>query len=120
MNFAIGEIIIIVLILDLIYIAYTKFKTNKINPIALIAAVPLAIISFFFIGLSTPLLLLSIIIIILGIYALTLTKRYVDAKIQASKISLDMNAKIDLLKESIDRVETKVDKIDKILEKVSE
>jgi hypothetical protein len=59
-----------------------KVETNKINPIALIVAVPLVIITFFLIGLNTPLLLLSITIIILGTYALILAKRYLDAKIR--------------------------------------
>ncbi len=41
-------------------------------------------------------------------------------KMQESKTSIDLNSKITLLKESMDRVEKKLDKIDGILEKVSE
>ncbi len=49
-------------------------------------------------------------------YLLILAKRYVDAKVQESNASTNINA----LKESLDRIEEKLDKIDKILEKVSE
>ncbi len=53
-------------------------------------------------------------------YLLILAKRYVDAKSQESVSSTDLNAKIIMLSESLDRIEKKVDRIDKILEKVSE
>ena len=50
------------------------------------------------------------------IYLIILAKRYVDAKVQESNASTNMNA----LKESLDRVEERLDKIENILEKVSE
>lgn len=53
-------------------------------------------------------------------YLLILAKRYVDAKVQDSKTSADLNAKITVLSESLDRIEKKVEKIERILEKVSE
>ena len=120
MIFTASKIILIVLILDLIYIVYAKLKTNKINPIAwLIVVIPLAFYTLDVVGLriemNDPLFLFSIIILIIGISALILGKRYVDAKIQDSKTSLDIIAKIDLLKESIDRVENKIDKLCEII-----
>ncbi len=53
-------------------------------------------------------------------YLLILAKRYLDTKSQESEISTDLNAKIILLSESLDRIEKKIDRIDRILEKVSE
>ena len=49
-----------------------------------------------------------------------MAKRYVDAKASESEISTDLNSKIVLLKESMDRIEKKVEKIESILEKVSD
>jgi hypothetical protein len=49
-------------------------------------------------------------------YLIILAKRYVDAKVQESKASTNLNA----LKESMDRIEERLDKIESILEKVSE
>jgi hypothetical protein len=68
--------------------------TNEIFMILLMYAIPLVVVA----------------------YLLILAKRYVDAKVQESKASTNMNA----LKESLDRIEEKLDRIDKILEKVSE
>ncbi|KCZ73117.1 hypothetical protein ANME2D_00176 [Candidatus Methanoperedens nitroreducens] len=61
-------------------------------------------------------LLMYAIPLVVIVYLIILAKRYVDAKVQESKASTNMNA----LKESLDRIEKKLDKIDKILEKVSE
>ncbi len=49
-------------------------------------------------------------------YLIILAKRYVDAKVRESKASTNLNA----LKESMERIEKKLDKIESILEKVSE
>ncbi len=61
-------------------------------------------------------LLMYAIPLIVIVYLIILAKRYVDAKVQESKASTNLNA----LKESLDGIEKKLDKIDKILEKVSE
>ncbi len=53
-------------------------------------------------------------------YLIILAKRYVDAKTSESEISADMHAKIVLLNESMNRIEKKVEKIESILEKVSD
>ena len=60
-------------------------------------------------------LLYAIPIALVG-YVLILIKRYVDAKVQESKASTNLNA----LKESVEKIEEKLDKIENILEKVSE
>lgn len=68
--------------------------TNEIFMILLIYAIPLVVV----------------------VYLIILAKRYVDAKVQESKASANMNA----LKESLNRIEKRLDKIENILEKVSE
>ena len=80
----------------------------------------LAIIMLSWLGIDITRLLSYVIPIAVGAYLLILAKRYVDTKAQESKISTDLSAKIILLNESLDRIEKKVDRIDKILEKVSE
>ncbi len=50
------------------------------------------------------------------VYLIILAKRYVDAKVQKSKASTNLNA----LKESLDGIEKRLDKIENILEKVSD
>ncbi len=60
--------------------------------------------------------LLYVIPIALVGYVLILIKRYVDAKVQESKTSTNINA----LKESVEKIEKKLDKIESILENVSE
>lgn len=60
-------------------------------------------------------LLYAIPIALVG-YVLILIKRYVDAKVQESKASTNINA----LKESVEKIEKKLDKIENILGKVSE
>lgn len=60
--------------------------------------------------------LLYVIPIALVGYVLILIKRYVDAKVQESKASTNLNA----LKESVEKIEKKLDKIENILGKVSE
>lgn len=94
-------------------------KINKLI-IAAIAAIVIPIVVFSLFAISIlPLLMLFFyygIPIAVGVYLLILAKRYVDAKVQESNASTNMNA----LKESMDRIEEKLDKIDKTLEKVSE
>ena len=68
-------------------------------------------ISFGILGI----LLYAIPIALVG-YVLILIKRYVDAKVQESKISTNINA----LKESVEKIEKKLNKIETILGKVSE
>ncbi len=61
-------------------------------------------------------LLMYAIPLVVIVYLIILAKRYIDAKVQESKASTNLNA----LKESLDRIEKKLDKIDEILERVSE
>ncbi len=65
-------------------------------------------------------LLIYAIPLIVVVYLIILVKRYIDAKARDSKNSSDFNDKITQLCESMDRVERKLDKIENILEKVSE
>lgn len=98
-------------------------KINKII-IAVIAAVVIPIIVFSLFGIEiTPLLMLFLyygIPVAMAAYLLILVKRYVAAKASEPKISTDLHAKIVLLNESMQRIEKKVEKIEKILEKVSD
>ncbi len=92
----------------------------EINRITAAVAIVLAIVVLNSIGINiTPLLNIAIIVIPI-VYLLILAKRYVDAKASESKIPTDLHAKIVLLNESMDRIEKKVEKIESILEKVSE
>lgn len=91
----------------------------KISNIVIVVSAILALVIIMnIVGISvTPFaFLLFGIPIALFAYLIILAKRYVDAKVQDSNASTNMNA----LKESLDRIEEKLDKIDKILEKVSE
>ena len=95
----------------------------KINRITAVVAIVLAIVVFNMLGFDITaalnLVIPAIPIALVG-YLLILAKRYVDAKASEPKIFTDMHAKIVLLNESMGRIEKKVDKIDKILEKVSD
>ncbi len=92
----------------------------EINEITAAIAIVLAIVMLNSIGINIAPLLYYAIIVIPIVYLLILAKRYVDAKASESKISTDLHAKIVLLNESMDRIEKKVEKIESILEKVSE
>ncbi len=61
-------------------------------------------------------LLMYAIPLVVIVYLIILAKRYVDAKVQESKASTNLNA----LKESLDGIEKRLDKIENILEKVSD
>ncbi len=89
------------------------------NTIVMIAAIVLAIIVLNMpVGL-TPFLNTTLkVILIIGIYLLFRTG--CCSKDGDSKICSDVDSRITGLKESLDRIEKKVDKIDGILEKVSE
>ena len=45
------------------------------------------------------------------VYVISLAKRYVDCKVAESERVVEMDAKIELLEQQIERVESKVDKI---------
>lgn len=92
------------------------------NIIIAMSAIIILVILLGLVGISVaPLAFLVFgIPIALFAYLLILAKRYVDAKVQDSKTLADLNTKITTLSESLDRIEKKVDRMDKILEKVSE
>lgn len=92
----------------------------EINRITAAVALVLVIVVLTSIGVNIVPLLYYAIIVIPVVYLLILAKRYVDAKASEPKISTDLHAKIVLLNESMQRIEKKVDNIEKILEKVSE
>ncbi|MDD5616749.1 MAG: hypothetical protein PHH85_11160 [Candidatus Methanoperedens sp.] len=95
----------------------------EINRITAAVALVLAIVVLNSIGINiTAVLNLAILAIPIALvgYLLILVKRYLDAKALESKISTDLHAKIVLLNESMQRIEKKVDNIERILEKVSE
>jgi hypothetical protein len=97
---------------------------RKYSGIIITVAVLITVISVFIrLGLditaSLNLAILAIPIALVG-YLLILAKRCLDAKASESEISTDLHAKIVLLNESMNRIEKKVEKIERILEKVSE
>ena len=92
----------------------------KIDRITAAITFVLVIVFLSSIGINIMIILYYAIIAIPVVYLLILAKRYVDAKESESEISTDLNSKIVLLKESMDRIEKKVEKIESILEKVSE
>ncbi|CAG0965086.1 hypothetical protein METP2_01038 [Methanosarcinales archaeon] len=92
----------------------------EINRITAAVTLVLAMVVLSSIGINIVIILYYAIIVVPIVYLLILTKRYVDAKESESKISTDLTTKIVLLKESMGRIEKKVEKIESILEKVSE
>ena len=92
----------------------------EINRITAAITFVLVIVFLSSIGINIVIILYYAIIVIPVVYLLILAKRYVDAKASESEISTDLNSKIVLLKESMDRIEKKVEKIESILEKVSD
>ncbi|MFZ3383955.1 MAG: hypothetical protein WA144_08520 [Candidatus Methanoperedens sp.] len=92
----------------------------EINRITAAITFVLVIVFLNSIGINIVIILYYAIIVIPVVYLLILAKRYVDAKASESEISTDLNSKIVLLKEAMDRIEKKVEKIENILEKVSE
>lgn len=92
----------------------------EINRITAAVTLVLAIVVLSSIGINIVIILYYAIIVVPIVYLLILAKRYVDAKASESKISTDLTTKIVLLKESMGRIEKKVEKIESILEKVSE
>lgn len=98
-------------------------KVNNIRVIIAVAALIIVIAVFNRLGFDiTAVLNLAILAIPIALvgYLLILAKRYVDAKASESEISTDLHAKIVLLNESMNRIEKKVEKIERILEKVSD
>lgn len=71
-------------------------------------------------GRTAPLFVYSTIIIIFtfGTYLLVMAKSYINAMMQESKISGDLDARIANLNEYMDKIESRIDKIDSMLEKV--
>jgi membrane protein implicated in regulation of membrane protease activity len=68
------------------------------------------------IGVSEPLFVIASLLfyavpIAIVVYVISLAKRYVDCKVAESERVVAMDAKIELLKQQIERVEGKVDEI---------
>ncbi|MDW7727507.1 MAG: hypothetical protein SCH70_10450 [Candidatus Methanoperedens sp.] len=98
-------------------------KVNNILVIIAVAALIIVIAVFNRLGFDiTAVLNLAILAIPIALvgYLLIIVKRYLNAKALESKIFTDMHAKIVMLNESMNRIEKKVEKIERILEKVSE
>lgn len=95
-------------------------KISSINILAAAAVVLLAFVALNSTGIyiSAGMLYSAIIIFTLGAYLLAMAKSYVDARMQESKISGDMDARIANLNEYMDKIENRIDKIDLMLEKV--
>ena len=63
----------------------------------------------------TASLLFYAIPIAIAVYVVSLAKQYVDAKVAESKRVVEMDAKIELLKQQIERIGSKVDEIAEIV-----
>jgi len=61
------------------------------------------------------LLFYAVPIAIIVVYVISLVKRYVDCKVAESKRAADMDTKIELLKQQIERIGSKVDEIAEIV-----
>lgn len=64
-----------------------------------------------------PFILLPILIVL---YLIAVAGRHLASKIPEPKAFMDIHTKLALFEESVERIEKKVDNIEKILEKVSE
>ena len=64
-----------------------------------------------------PFILLPVLIVL---YLIAVGKRLLNSRTDESKTTVDIHAKMALLNESMGRIEKKLDKIENILEKVSE
>lgn len=84
----------------------------------------MVIVSLGMMGISLTPLLISIllpgILLIFGIYALILGRRYLKVKEKETIMMGQVNAELQNLREKMDRIESKVDRIHAILENVSE
>lgn len=58
--------------------------------------------------------------ILIVLYLIAVVKRHLESRTAESKVTMDIHAKMALLNGSMDRVEKKLDKIESILENVSE
>lgn len=92
-----------------------RSKEEKILISALIIALVATIII-----LLTPLKWVYVIPILIVLYLIAVAKRNLNSSTAESKTTMDIHVKIVLLNESMDRIEKKLDKIENILEKVSE
>jgi len=105
-----------------------RSKEEKILIRALIIALVATIIILFTPlnwvgGVTSPLLRIIpyyVIPILIMLYLIAVAKRNLNSMTAESKTTMDIHAKIVLLNESIERIEKKLDKIETILEKVSE
>jgi uncharacterized membrane-anchored protein len=84
----------------------------------------MVIVSLGMIGISLIPLLISIllpgILLIIGIYVLILGRRYLKMKEKETIGIGQVNAELQNLREKMDQIETKIDRIHEILEKVSD
>ncbi len=95
----------------------------KVNSIGILAAAAVVLLAFVALNstgihISAGILYSAIIIVTLGAYLLAMAKSYVDARMQESKISGDLDARIANLNEYMDKIESRIDRIDSMLEKV--
>ena len=105
-----------------------RSKEEKILISALIMAIVATIIILFTPskwagGVTSPLLGMIpfyVIPILIVLYLIAVAKRNLNSSTAESKTTMDIHAKIALLNESMYRIEKKLDKIENILEKVSE
>lgn len=95
----------------------------RVNSIGILVAAAVVLLAFVALNstgiyISVGILYSAIIIVTLGAYLLAMAKSYVDARMQESKISGDLDARIANLNEYMDKIESRIDKIDSMLEKV--
>ncbi|NJD53645.1 MAG: hypothetical protein FIB07_12345 [Candidatus Methanoperedens sp.] len=94
-------------------------KISSIETVTTTVILILAFVLLSALGVYPPIATVFAIIITLGIYLLTIiAKSYMSARMQKTKIFADLDARIDNLKEYMDKIESRIDEIDRMLEKV--
>lgn len=94
-------------------------KTSSIEAVTTSVALILALLLLSSLGIDPLIAMVFAFISILGIYLLIIAaKSYVSARVQKTEIFTDMDARITNLNEYMGKIESRIDEIDRMLEKV--
>ncbi len=94
-------------------------KINNIEAVTTSVALIIVLLLLSSLGVYPPIAMVFAFISILGIYLLIIaSKSYVSARVQKTEIFTDMDARIANLNEYMGKIESRIDEIDRMLEKV--